>query len=710
MRLLKYLTLITVLVSTFTFASEGELTWPREIETVGYTITMYQPQLESFEQNILEGRMAISIKPKEKDMVFCAAWFKAKIDTDLDNRTATLGKVEITKIHFPDMDDQSKNEKLSKLLVDETESWDIEMSLDRLIASLDDVDNVNKPSEQLNNSPPDIYFRTVPTTLISIDGEPILKEIENSNLEYVVNTPFFIVGEKGKASYYMNGGKFWYQSSKITEGWKETKNIPSDIEKLAKENKKDEEPDSISASITEAPSLIVVTKPSELVLTDGEPDYATIEGTSLLYVKNSESEIIMDINSNEHYILIAGRWYFSKTLKDADWKFAEPNKLPEDFAKIPEESDMATVRASIPGTPEAKDALLEQSIPQTATVDRKTATVEVKYDGDPEFKKVDNTKIAYAINTDKTVLLIDEKYYCVDNAIWFISDNPTGPWKVSDVRPAEVDDLPPSSEVYNIKYVYIYDSTPEVVYVGYYPGYTYSYAYGGVVVYGTGYYYAPWYRTYYYPRPVTYGYSVHYNPRTGWGFSVGFSYGWVGWGFHPYHHHYWGPRGYHAGYRHGYHRGYRHGARAGYRAGYRAGNRNSNYNGSRRNVYKKSGGVNPTQRRNAATTGRVSNSKVRSSSKPNNMYTDNRGNVHQRNKDGSWSQKSNRTTSAAQRPSTNQSNARPKTGNSNYNRSSSQQQLNKSYQNRSRGNQSYNSSRSSTTRSSGMRSGGGRRR
>lgn len=254
--------------------------------------------------------------------------------------------------------------------------------------------------------------------------------------------------------------------------------------------------------------------------------------------------------------------------------------MPKDFAKIPEESDMATVRASIPGTPEAKDALLEQSIPQTATVDRKTASVEVKYDGDPEFKKVDDTKIAYAINTDKTVLLIDNKYYCVDNAIWFISDNATGPWKVSDVRPDEVDDLPPSSEVYNVKYVYIYDSTPEVVYVGYYPGYTYSYAYGGVVVYGTGYYYAPWYRTYYYPRPVTYGYSVHYNPRTGWGFSVGFSYGWVGWGFHPYHRHYWGPRGYHAGYRHGYHRGYRHGARAGYRAGYRAGNRNNNYNGS----------------------------------------------------------------------------------------------------------------------------------
>ena len=91
----------------------------------------------------------------------------------------------------------------------------------------------------------------------------------------------------------------------------------------------------------------------------------------------------MDVNSQQHFVLLAGRWFKSKTLKDGYWAFTEPSDLPEDFSKIPDSSDMTTVRASIPGTPEAQEALLEQSIPQTATVDRKTATVEVKYDGDP---------------------------------------------------------------------------------------------------------------------------------------------------------------------------------------------------------------------------------------------------------------------------------------------------------------------------------------
>ena len=712
MKIITYLLSIIFITATISSAQdqEPELTWPREFDVENTTITIYQPQIESFNNNILEGRMAISIKPDDKDMIFCAAWFKATMSTDTEERIATLEKMEIPKVHFPDMDDQEKIDNFTKILVTEIESWDVEMSLDRLTASLGDVEDLKDQSATLNNDPPDIYFRINPSSLISIDGDPIVKEIENSELEYVVNTAFFIVREKGKSTYYIRGGKFWYQSNEITNGWKESTNIPSDIEKLAKDNMEDTEPDSISASITEAPALIVVTKPSELIQTDGDPDYQSIEGTNILYVKNSESDILMDINTQEHYTLLAGRWFHSKSLADGDWKFAEPSDLPEDFSNIPDSSDMASVRASIPGTPESQDALLEQSIPQTATVYRDSASVEVKYDGDPEFKLVDGTDVYYAANTDKQVLRINNKYYCVDDAIWFVSNNATGPWVVSDTRPDEVDELPPSSEVYNVKYVYVYDSTPEVVYVGYYPGYTYSYVYGGVVVYGTGYYYYPWYGVYYYPRPVTWGYGVHWNPYTGWGFHVGFSYGWVRWGFHPYRRGYWGGRGYHRGYRHGYHRGYHHGYRrgasAGYRAGYRAGQRNSN-----RNVYKnRSHGVNSSTRQRAQTGN--ANNRARASGKSNNMYADKNGNVHQRNNNGSWSQKSNKATGSKSQPSTKQNQTKPKSGSSSANRSQSQQQLNKSAQNRSKGNQNYNRSRSSSSRSSGSRSrsGGGRRR
>ena len=58
---------------------------------------------------------------------------------------------------------------------------------------------------------------------------------------------------------------------------------------------------------------------------------------------------------------------------------------------------------------------------------------------------------------------------------------------------------------------------------------------------------------------MTYGYGVHYNPYTGWGFSVGVSYGWIGYTYYrmPYYYtSWWGPAGYCYGYRHGYYSGY----------------------------------------------------------------------------------------------------------------------------------------------------------
>lgn len=684
--------LILIFIGLKTNAQDAEkkYSWPIEIEAnEELNITLYQPQLESFEKNTLEGRMAVTIKPKEKDMIFGAVWFTATVITDTENRTVLLDKMHIGNTHFPDLVDEEKKAKFASSLSAEMESWSLEMSLDRLLASLSEVENLNLLSDKINNDPPVIYFRTNPAVLIIVDGDPITKKDEESGLEYVVNTPFFIVKDPKKEDYYINGGPFWYTSKAVTSGWVETKKVPSKIEKFAEKYNEESETDTVAQSFTVAPELIIDTRPAELIMVDGEIDYKPIEGTSLLYVENSENDIIMDINSQNHYILIAGRWYASKSLADGDWQFVEPDKLPEDFKKIPEGSDMEDVRGSIPGTPEAQTALLEQSIPQTATIDRKTAKLEVTYDGEPKFEKIEGTEMSYALNTDKSVLLIKSTYYCVDDAVWFKSSAATGPWEVSTERPDEVDQIPPESPVYNVKYTYIYDSTPEVVYVGYLPGYTYSYVYGGVVVYGTGYYYQPWYGHYYYPRAATWGYGVHYNPYTGWGFSVGISYGWIGWGFHPYRRGYWGRRGYRRGYRHGYRRGYNRGRNNGYRAGYNAGRRNSS-----RNVYNnRNSGV--KQSSNRAGSKNVNN-KARSSGKSNNMYADKNGNVYQRDNKGNYQNKSNNQQKQSQtKPSQSQS-----------------QQLNKSHQNRNQGTQNYNrsSQQRSGSRPSGGRGGGGRRR
>ena len=89
--------------------------------------------------------------------------------------------------------------------------------------------------------------------------------------------------------------------------------------------------------------------------------------------------------------------------------------MPPEFAKIPESSPKATVLASVPGTPQAKEGIIANSIPQTATITRSEAKLTVVYDGEPAFVPVEGTEMLYAKNTSAPVVKVGENsYYCVE--------------------------------------------------------------------------------------------------------------------------------------------------------------------------------------------------------------------------------------------------------------------------------------------------------
>jgi hypothetical protein len=220
--------------------------------------------------------------------------------------------------------------------------------------------------------------------------------------------------------------------------------------------------------------------------------------------------------------------------------------LPGDFAKIPDSSPVENVKASVPGTPQAKEAVIANSIPQTASVKRSTKLDPApSFDGEPKFEPVETTDLTYVVNSSVPIIRVSaNQFYAVQNGIWFLATTVSGPWVVAESVPAVVYSIPLSSPLHYVTYVRVYSATPTVVYCGYTPGY-----YGtvvapyGVVVYGTGYSYTPWIGTVWYGPPVTYGFGVaiRWTPWTSW--SFGFGYGWtagfvvVGWGGYP-----WGPR------------------------------------------------------------------------------------------------------------------------------------------------------------------------
>jgi len=635
--------------------------WPKEIPLKnGGKVIIYQPQPESLSGNMLKSRAAVAVKRSEKaDPVFGVVWSEAQLETDRDTRMATLANITITDARFPDEMPAEKMDSLKQFLAREILKWNLEISLDELATSLDEE---NKSSDdQLGTQPPTILYSDQPATLISFDGDPMVKKDEKMNMERVQNTPALIVKSPEDGSYYLYGEKIWYRSSALKDGWAVAEKLPSSISGLDQQIKKQEKESKDTAKApSPAPVILTATAPSELVQTNGEAKFAPIENTGLLYVTNSDNNLFMDVTGQQYYVLFSGRWYRSASLK-GPWEYIPSDKLPGDFAKIPEGSDKDEVLASVAGTNAARDAVMDAQIPQTAKVDRKTATTKVTYDGDPKFEKIEGTSLQLAVNSPQTVIRSGDKYYTVDNGVWFVANSANGPWAVSDERPSDVDKIPAKSAAYNVKYVYIYDSTPDVVYVGYTPGYTGCFVYGPTVVYGTGYYYAPWYGAYYYPRPVTWGFGFHYNPYTGWGMTVGVNFGMVSVHFGGYGC-YYGPPHYHPYYRppyYGHYPPHYHGGYYGPRTSVNVNQVNINNN----NFYKNrtgmttrdnrpAGGTRPSTGGQRPSTQPVNKMARPSTNTPNNVISDRQGNVYKQNAAGGFDQR-NKGSWQSTSPSTN---------------------------------------------------------
>src|SRR5262249_29221420 len=158
----------------------------------------------------------------------------------------------------------------------------------------------------------------------------------------------------------------------------------------------------------------------------------------------------------------------------------------------------AVVLASVPDTPQAELALVANAAPTTATVNRRDAKLEFKFDGEPKFKPIDGTTLSYAVNAPLPVIRAGEKCYALEKGVWFFATSPSGPWEVAAEVPEEIYTIPPSSPVYYATFARVYDADDEKVEVGYAPGYTGAYENDGTMVYGTGYNYEPWYGDDYY--------------------------------------------------------------------------------------------------------------------------------------------------------------------------------------------------------------------
>lgn len=513
-------------------ASQSQITdpgWPRVFKQDGNQLTIYQPQVDSWDgYKTIHFRCAVAVTPaSDKRDYYGIA--EASADTAVDFATRTV----VTRNHrrelrFPDLpsDKAAKLRQMADKILPMRAS--VTVSLDRVLAYLDTENASAQKAVQVDMQPPRIFYSSTPAILVIFMGEPELKPVtpNKTDLMCAINTNWDVFYSTPDLRYYLLNGDSWLTAPDAIKGtWTPSGRLPAALSTLpADDNWADVRSHLPGKQVSSAPMVITATEPCELIVTRGEPSFSPIPGTRLMRVANTDSPLFLHTGEGQYYFLVAGRWFRAKNLT-GPWSSASMD-LPADFSNIPADSPAAYVKASVPHTREAEDAVLLASVPTSTTLNRTAVNLQVIYDGEPKFEPIQGTSVWYAVNTSYDVFLVGGAYYWCYQGAWLTSAAAKGPWTFATTVPAAIYTIPPTHPAYNVTYVTVANSTPTTVTYNYTSGYSGEYvASNGVLMFGIGmligaaiadehddyyYYHGPWY-SYGCGAVYHYGYGGYYR-------------------------------------------------------------------------------------------------------------------------------------------------------------------------------------------------------
>ena len=154
--------------------------WPVQVTDNGRTFLIYQPQVDQWENNRLEGRSAVSVRNEASGQQnFGVVYFSARTELDQGGRTVTVRDAVVSKADFPAVagGTTGADDYLSVLRTKfAAQSWRV--AQDRLQSDME-IDKFAQQSakQPLKNDPPRILFSERPAVLVPIDGNPVLRSV-----------------------------------------------------------------------------------------------------------------------------------------------------------------------------------------------------------------------------------------------------------------------------------------------------------------------------------------------------------------------------------------------------------------------------------------------------------------------------------------------------------------------------------------------------
>jgi hypothetical protein len=177
-----------------------------------------------------------------------------------------------------------------------------------------------------------IIFAQSPAVLVEVHGEPRYEQVLGTDLQRVVNTDAFIVRDEADI-HYAKIGEVWMEADGLTGNWLPAGMLPSGTEAVYD----DARPlGGLSTPVSESatvPVVYVVTTPTDLIVTDGEPRYGAFKGTALRYLENANAVVFQEPTDQQLYVRLPSGWFRAWTT-NGPWERVADKALPADLRAV----------------------------------------------------------------------------------------------------------------------------------------------------------------------------------------------------------------------------------------------------------------------------------------------------------------------------------------------------------------------------------------
>ena len=201
---------------------------------------------------------------------------------------------------------------------------------------------VSRPAHQ-PDPPIRIIFSSRPALLVRIDGEPRYDDVRDTGLQRITNANALIIRDESGMHYLRAAGK-WLEGYDVIGSWSPAGTVPEGAD-IALQETKELRRNELSGAIPAhqlTPIVYVTMEPAELIVTDGEPEYVPVGGTSLLRIRNTTASVFKEPTDKELYVHLPNGWFRAWTA-NGPWQPVSEAELPADLAQI------ARSAASVPG-------------------------------------------------------------------------------------------------------------------------------------------------------------------------------------------------------------------------------------------------------------------------------------------------------------------------------------------------------------------------